>query len=131
MPSKRASTEFYTVGQLCRAVGASPRAVRLYEEQGLLTAQRDALNHRLFDQAARDDLALIVCLRGAGISLAEIGLLLSQPAHGAIRQRRIDRLLRARKAYLSAELETVEAARQRLAPRDPVSVRRLRAPHAV
>ena len=61
----------YTIGQLCREFGATPRALRFYEEQGLLSpSRRDAA--RIYSQKDRARLILILRGRRVGLSVAEI-----------------------------------------------------------
>lgn len=64
--------EFYTVTQLARSLDVTARAIRFYEDKGLLSPQR-AGNTRVY--TARDRARLILILRGKrlGFSLQEIG----------------------------------------------------------
>lgn len=61
----------YTIGQLCREFQTTPRALRFYEEVGLLSPQRQGLN-RIYSY--RDRARLDLTLRGkrVGLSLAEV-----------------------------------------------------------
>lgn len=52
--------------------GLTARAIRYYEERGLIAVERDKLNQRVFDSSARVRLAWIACLRRAGLSLDDI-----------------------------------------------------------
>ena len=61
-----------TIGQLCSLFNLTPRAIRFYEERGLVTATRDRQNRRIFDLRARQRLHVIADLRRAGLSLNEI-----------------------------------------------------------
>ncbi len=65
----------FTVTQLCREFGVTPRALRFYEAKGLLHPDRDGMRRR-FDQRDRARLALILRGKRFGFSLAEIGELL-------------------------------------------------------
>ena len=61
----------YTITQLCREFGATPRALRFYEEQGLLfPARRDM--QRIYSYKDRARLQLIMGGRRVGLPLAEI-----------------------------------------------------------
>jgi DNA-binding transcriptional MerR regulator len=61
----------YSITQLCREFGATPRALRFYEEQGLLTpARRDT--SRVYSYKDRARLQLILRGRRVGLSIAEI-----------------------------------------------------------
>jgi len=55
-----------------RLYGLTARALRFYEERGLIEARRDRLNARFYDPDARRRLDWIVPLRRAGVSLEEI-----------------------------------------------------------
>jgi DNA-binding transcriptional MerR regulator len=61
----------FTIRQLCVEFGCTPRALRFYEDKGLLSPARQGLN-RLY--AARDRARLKLILRGkrVGLSLNEI-----------------------------------------------------------
>jgi DNA-binding transcriptional MerR regulator len=61
----------YSITQLCREFGATPRALRFYEEQGLLSpARRDMA--RVYSYKDRARLQLILRGRRVGLSIAEI-----------------------------------------------------------
>ncbi|WP_293906534.1 MerR family transcriptional regulator [Phenylobacterium sp.] len=55
-----------------RIFGMTARALRFYEERGLVEARRDRLNARYYDPVARGRLAWISRLRKAGVSLTDI-----------------------------------------------------------
>ena len=55
-----------------RLYGLTARALRFYEERGLIEARRDRLNARYYDPDARRRLDWIAPLRRAGVSLEEI-----------------------------------------------------------
>lgn len=69
------TTQTYTIRDLCDAFGATPRALRFYEDQGLLSPKREDLK-RIY--SARDRARLKLILRGKrfGFSLSEIRELL-------------------------------------------------------
>jgi len=61
----------YSITQLCREFGATPRALRFYEEQGLLSpTRRDTA--RVYSYKDRARLQLIMQGRRVGLSIAEI-----------------------------------------------------------
>ncbi len=66
------------IGDLARLAKKSTRALRLYEEMGLLGAYRTAGGHRLYSGDALVRLAWIDKLQTLGFSLNEISELLSQ-----------------------------------------------------
>ncbi len=57
------------IGELSRATGASPRALRYYEQQGLLRSHRDdgGRGHRRYDDEAVTTVGHIRALLAAGI----------------------------------------------------------------
>ena len=64
----------YTIRQLCREFGVTPRALRFYEDKGLLSPGRNGVN-RVYP---RDRARLLIILRGkrVGFSLADMGEML-------------------------------------------------------
>lgn len=67
----RRPSRTYTIRQLCQEFGCTPRALRFYEDKGLLAPARQGLN-RVY--AARDRARLALILRGkrVGLSLTEM-----------------------------------------------------------
>ena len=65
----------YTIRQLCLEFKCTPRALRFYEDKGLLNPARDGMNR---DYSYRDRGRLQLILRGkrVGLSLSEIGEIL-------------------------------------------------------
>lgn len=61
----------FTIGELARDFGVTLRALRFYENKGLLSPQRDGLN-RLYSRRDRGRLALILKGKKLGFTLAEI-----------------------------------------------------------
>jgi DNA-binding transcriptional MerR regulator len=68
----RAAFRTATIHQIARRLGVTPRAIRFYEERGLVEIDRDAQNCRRYDLPAQDRLELIITLRRAGLSLGEV-----------------------------------------------------------
>lgn len=64
------------VGDLAARTGVSPRLLRYYENQGLITAERSSTGQRLFDAAAIDQVRYIRQLLEAGLPTRVIGELL-------------------------------------------------------
>ena len=61
----------YTIRQLCEEFGCTPRALRFYEDKGLLAPARDGLN-RIYSHKDRGRLQLILRGKRVGLPLAEI-----------------------------------------------------------
>ena len=108
----------YSITQLCREFGATPRALRFYEEQGLLSpARRDTA--RVYSYKDRARLQLILRGRRVGLSIAEIRDILDAydeegaPAQDAealrIHKRRVEQL-QAQKRDVEEAIETLKQA---------------------
>ena len=125
--------DLLSTGDLARATGYTVRAIRFYEEQGLLKpAVLSAGGHRRYTEGDLERLGLILDLREVGMTLCEIRTLLDLRSgcstagefatrfHDALRdhianaRRRIERLQRVKRELADA-LETVS---QRLAAED-------------
>jgi DNA-binding transcriptional MerR regulator len=65
----------YTIRQLCQEFKCTPRALRFYEDKGLLNPARDGLN-RVYSYRDRARLQLILRGKRVGLSLSEIGEIL-------------------------------------------------------
>jgi DNA-binding transcriptional MerR regulator len=66
-----ATGELFGITELCRAFGISPRAIRFYEDKGLLSPRR-VNGTRVYTRRDRARLALILRSKSIGASLAEI-----------------------------------------------------------
>ncbi len=65
----------YTIGELAREFGITPRAIRFYEGEGLLAPNRAGRN-RIYTRRDRARLRLVLRGKRLGLSLAEVGELL-------------------------------------------------------
>lgn len=65
------SDRTFTIRQLCREFGVTPRALRFYEDKGLLSPGRSGMN-RVYSPRDRARLLLIQRGKRVGFSLAEI-----------------------------------------------------------
>jgi DNA-binding transcriptional MerR regulator len=61
----------FTIGELSREFGVTLRALRFYENKGLISPQRDGLS-RLYSEGDRNRLALILKGKKLGFTLGEI-----------------------------------------------------------
>lgn len=61
----------FTIGQLSRELGITPRALRFYESKGLIAPARQGAV-RLYGGADRDRIAVILAGKRLGFTLAEI-----------------------------------------------------------
>lgn len=72
----------FTIGDLARQFGTTLRALRFYEDKGLLSPRREGMT-RLYSAADRDRLAVILKGKHLGFTLAEIRALVAAHDAGA------------------------------------------------
>ena len=65
----------FTIRQLCQEFKCTPRALRFYEDKGLLSPARDGMN-RVYSYKDRARLQLILRGKRVGLALSEIGEIL-------------------------------------------------------
>lgn len=101
----------YSIGQLCREFAVTPRAVRFYEAQGLISPARDG-PARVFSYRDRARLMLVVNGRRVGLAIADIRSILEAYDHeGEEAQSALAlKVFRKRLAVLEAERLQVDAA---------------------
>ena len=68
---KHADSRTYAISELAREFGVTPRALRFYEDKGLLSPDRDGMN-RVYSNRDRARLKLILSGRKVGFSLNDI-----------------------------------------------------------
>ena len=66
-----ASTQSYSITDLCAEFGVTPRALRFYEDEGLIAPRRQGLS-RIYSWRDRARLAWILRGKRVGFSLADI-----------------------------------------------------------
>lgn len=123
--SRLAPFSTYSIGQLSREFGTTTRALRFYEEQGLLFPRRRD-SERIYSYKDRARLALIMRGRRVGLSVAEIREILDlydekgEAAQNAealrIFRRRID-ALEAQRTEVDEAIGALRQASRRLADR--------------
>lgn len=99
------------VGELAGRTGASPRALRYYEERGLLRARRRRNGYREFDEAA---VALVTTIRdlvGAGLRIADVCELVGDRRRGMSDEQVRARTLALYRARLRLVTECVQSLR--------------------
>jgi DNA-binding transcriptional MerR regulator len=102
------------MSDLSRMWGVTPRALRFYEECGLIDADRDRRNRRLYDRKAVDRLQLIVELRKAGVGLSDIREVLSAEGDAEEALEIALGKLEARRSDLHSALTAVDHVAERL-----------------
>ncbi|MGE0314627.1 MAG: MerR family DNA-binding transcriptional regulator [Lautropia sp.] len=104
----------YGISDLAREFGVTARAIRFYEDEGLLAPVRTGAGNRQRRYSARDRTRLSLVLRGKrlGLTLAEVRELLDMyetPADTAPQLERFLRVLDARRETLQAQLADLRA----------------------
>ncbi len=69
---EKKDTVLYTISELADELDISTRAIRFYEEKGLILPKRTKGNHRVYDKRNRARLKLILRGKRLGYSLEEI-----------------------------------------------------------
>ena len=106
----------FTIRQLCLEFKVTPRALRFYEDKGLLAPAREGLN-RVYSYRDRARLQLILRGKRVGLSLAEIRDILdlySAEDGGAAQYAKSLRKFRERIVALEQQREDIEGAIQQL-----------------
>jgi DNA-binding transcriptional MerR regulator len=101
------------IGELATASGVSVRALRYYEEQGLLTAARSSGGQRHYGDDAVERVYLIQALYSAGLSSRTI-LDLLPCVDAKVNTPESRALLRAERARIDEQITQLRSARDRL-----------------
>lgn len=101
------------IGEVARGAGVSVRAVRYYEQQGLLTAHRSPSGQRLYGKDAVDRVRFFQQMFAAGLSSRNIAELLPcvQAGHTDADQRA---MLQAERERIRSKIADLQAALERL-----------------
>ncbi|MYS52455.1 MerR family DNA-binding transcriptional regulator [Streptomyces sp. SID6013] len=108
-----AAERLIRIGQVARGAGVSVRAVRYYEQQGLLAAERSASGQRLYRQDAISLVRFFQQMFAAGLTSRRITELLPcwDSGHTDAEQRA---MLRAERERIRAKIEDLQAVLGRL-----------------
>lgn len=103
----------YTITELAREFDITPRAIRFYEDQGLLSPKRDGAGGRNRVYAARERTRLKLTLRGKrlGLTLLEIKSLVDMydsPKDSAAQLERFLAVLARHRELLERQREDIE-----------------------
>lgn len=101
------------IGEVAAQAGVSVRALRYYEEQGLLSAERSASGQRRYTPDAVDRVRFIQSLYAAGLGSRAVLRILPCMDRGVLTEEMHDRLL-AERARVQAQLEELTATRDKL-----------------
>jgi len=98
----------YKMKDVCQMTGLTEKAIRLYMEQKLVTPRVEDGIHRkayFFDEKDVERLKDIAALRSAGFALADIKMMLDDPAN-------ISRLVEEKEALLAMEIEQKKSVQE-------------------
>jgi MerR family transcriptional regulator, copper efflux regulator len=105
-----------TIGQLARAAGVTPEAVRYYERRGVLEpARRNGQGHRRYGNGVLDELRLLRSAQALGFSLADIRRMLALTRQEPVPCQSMCELVATQVAELDERIEQLRGARDRLA----------------
>ncbi|WP_418123140.1 MerR family transcriptional regulator [Variovorax sp. 160MFSha2.1] len=99
----RSNTRFLSPSEAARRLGVSAKALRLYEQRGLVEPERTAAGWRVYGPEQMALAAEIVALRALGFSLAQVGRVLQGDPQG------LEQTLAAHQAALEAQLHGLAA----------------------
>lgn len=103
------------IGQLAERTGVSTKAIRYYEEIGVLpAARREPNGYRIYDKAAADRIAFIQDAQSAGMSLLEIQLILDLRDHGEPTCGHVIATLESHMAEVDRQMDDLQRTRERL-----------------
>ncbi|WP_129336344.1 MerR family transcriptional regulator [Cellulomonas endophytica] len=101
------------IGEVAARAGVSVRALRYYEEQGLLVADRSASGQRHYPPEAVDRVLFIQALYAAGLGSRAVLGILPCMEHGILTDEMHERLL-AERDRVQAQLDELTATRDKL-----------------
>ncbi|WP_116204999.1 MerR family transcriptional regulator [Amycolatopsis circi] len=112
------------IGELAKATGVTTRALRFYEEQGLLTAARSHNGYRHYEESAIERVANIRYLLDSGLTMEDIRPL-GPCLQGDLPSRRLSSsavaLVDRRLAVLDERIAALTRAREQLSARATAS----------
>ncbi|WP_328293963.1 MerR family transcriptional regulator [Kineococcus sp. NBC_00420] len=101
------------IGEVAKEAGVSVRALRYYEEQGLLTSDRAPSGQRHYPVSAVERVRFIQNLYTAGLGSKAVLRILPCMEHGVLTDEMQDRLL-AERERIQTQLEELTATRDKL-----------------
>lgn len=111
--TEAATEQLIRIGEVARGAGVSVRAVRYYEQQGLLTAERSPSGQRLYRPSTVAKVRFFQQMYAAGLTSRNIAELLPcvESGHTDADQRA---MLHAERDRIQAKVDDLQAALDRL-----------------
>lgn len=110
----------WTISDLSREFGITPRTIRFYEDQGIVTPARDG-RHRVYGARDRTRLKLAVRGKRLGLQLAEIRTLIDMydgPGTGEQQLREYLAVLQRHRATLQQQRQDIEDTLREIAEQE-------------
>ncbi len=112
-----------SIGKFSQITSLSPRALRLYEEKGLLSPKRDLFNNYRFYSSDQIETGLkIKTLSWMGFSCAEIDQVLAYLENPAANEARIEQLFKQKLAQTQIEIQKLKKVEEVLQGRKAIEV---------
>ena len=109
-------SQLLTIGELAARAGVTTSALRFYDAQGLITAQRTSGNQRRYERAMLRRVAFVRSAQQVGLTLEEIKQALETlPSERTPTRADWERLSRQWRARLDQQIRDLQALRDRLA----------------
>ena len=100
------------IGELAQRAGVTAKALRFYEQAGLLPSpRRTPAGYRDYDDSALDRLRFVKGARAAGLTLAEVAEVIAAREHAGPPCQHVVALLDARAVDLDARIAELHALR--------------------
>lgn len=111
--TETAAEPLIRIGEVARGAGVSVRAVRYYEQQGLITAERSPSGQRLYSPGAVDYVRFFQQMYAAGLTSRTIAEMLPcmESGHTDAAQRAV---LRTERDRIQAKVDDLQNALDRL-----------------
>ncbi len=114
---------YLSPAETAKVLGVTPRALRVYEQRGLVTPLRTAVGWRAYGPAALAQLHRVLALKRLGLGLADIAVMLSGRSSSLEAILELQETVFAQRSEQAARgLRLVRAARERLALGEDLSL---------
>jgi MerR family redox-sensitive transcriptional activator SoxR len=104
-------SDLITIGEVARASGKAPSAIRYYEDIGVLPAPERVAGRRRYERDVVRTLAVIETSQRAGLTLDEIRLLLEAAGDDGVATDRLREVAERKLPELAALIERAEVVR--------------------